>query len=107
MGVEVVPLKHGSSQKTISSNIKEMIDSGHPKDQAVAAALHNADHGEGSLTVPDGWSVAGNPAAYGEISGKGVGGTSVGGNRPGFGRKTGDDDKQSPTDYPSEGYGAT
>lgn len=84
-----------------------MIDSGHPKDQAIAASLHNADHGEGSLTVPDGWSVAGNRAAYGEISGKGVGGTNVSGNRPGFGRKTGDDDKQAQTDYPSEDYGAT
>lgn len=103
-----MPLKKGSSQKTISHNIKEMIDSGHPKDQAVAAALRQSrSHSEPGLTVPDGWSVAGNPAAYGEISGKGVGGTNVSGNKPGFGRKTGDDDKQAHTDYPSEDYGAT
>lgn len=36
------PLKRGSSQKTISSNIKEMIKAGHPKSQAVAAAMHMA-----------------------------------------------------------------
>ena len=38
-----MPLKAGSSQKTVSSNIKEMQNSGHPHAQAVAAALHNAD----------------------------------------------------------------
>jgi len=37
-----MPLKRGSSQKTISSNISEMIASGHPKDQAIAAALSTA-----------------------------------------------------------------
>jgi hypothetical protein len=35
-------LKRGSSQATISSNIREMIASGHPRDQAVAAALSTA-----------------------------------------------------------------
>ena len=34
-----MPLKRGSSQATISSNIREMISSGHPRDQAIAAAL--------------------------------------------------------------------
>ena len=37
-----MPLKEGSSKKTISYNIKEMITSGHPKKQAVAAALSQA-----------------------------------------------------------------
>ena len=37
-----MPLHHGSSQKTISTNISEMIHAGHPKDQAIAAALHTA-----------------------------------------------------------------
>jgi hypothetical protein len=37
-----MPLKKGKSQETISSNIKEMIHAGHPKDQAVAAALSTA-----------------------------------------------------------------
>jgi len=37
-----VPLKRGSSQAIVSENIREMIKSGHPKDQAVAAALSQA-----------------------------------------------------------------
>jgi len=42
-----MPLKEGKSQKTIAHNIREMEASGHPHDQAVAAALHNADYAEG------------------------------------------------------------
>lgn len=40
-----MPLKHGSSQETVSSNISEMMDAGHPQDQAVAAALRTAREG--------------------------------------------------------------
>lgn len=37
-----MPLKKGKSRKVISENIKEMEASGHPKKQAIAAALNNA-----------------------------------------------------------------
>lgn len=37
-----MPLHPGKSKSVVSQNIKEMIASGHPKDQAVAASLSNA-----------------------------------------------------------------
>jgi len=37
-----MPLSKGSSKKTISHNIAEMINAGHPQDQAIAAALSTA-----------------------------------------------------------------
>ena len=37
-----MPLKRGSSQATISSNIREMIHAGHPREQAIAAAMNTA-----------------------------------------------------------------
>lgn len=37
-----MPLKSGSSRKTISTNIREMMHSGYPQRQAIAASLSNA-----------------------------------------------------------------
>lgn len=37
-----MPLIKGKSKKTISSNIEEMIESGHNKKQAIAASLNEA-----------------------------------------------------------------
>ena len=59
-----MPLKSGSSQKTISSNISEMISAGHPRDQAIAAALSTArkvakaDGGDVRQTRGEGGEVA-------------------------------------------------
>ena len=38
-----MPLKSGKSDRVISQNIKEMIRAGHPKAQAVAAAMRMAN----------------------------------------------------------------
>lgn len=54
-----MPLQSGSSKATVSNNISEMVQSGHPQKQAVAASLSNArqtakdagnpNHGKGGL----------------------------------------------------------
>lgn len=49
-----MPLARGKSQATISSNVREMIDAGHPRDVAIAAALNTArkSRAEGGGTFP-------------------------------------------------------
>ena len=37
-----MPLAKGKSKKVISSNIREMMEAGHPQAQAVAASLNEA-----------------------------------------------------------------
>lgn len=37
-----MPLKKGKSKKTVSKNIKEMMNSGYPQKQAIAASLNQA-----------------------------------------------------------------
>jgi hypothetical protein len=37
-----MPLKKGKSKKTIGENIKEMEESGHPRNQSIAASLNEA-----------------------------------------------------------------
>lgn len=37
-----MPLKAGSDKATISGNIREMVEAGHPQKQAVAAAMRKA-----------------------------------------------------------------
>ena len=47
-----MPLTPGKSTKVVSSNIKEMINSGHKKSQAVAAALSEARKSGANIPKP-------------------------------------------------------
>ena len=44
-----MPLKSGSSKKTIGSNISELMHSGRPQKQAIAIAMSNAGKSRKSL----------------------------------------------------------
>ncbi len=49
-----MPLKKGKSKSIIGENIKEMIRSGHPQKQAVAASLANARKSGKQFNLPMG-----------------------------------------------------
>ena len=49
-----MPLKSGKSKKIVSENIKELIDSGRSKNQAIAIALNNTKKKENKMKLDKG-----------------------------------------------------
>jgi hypothetical protein len=47
-----MPLKKGTSPKVVSHNIAEMIKAGHPRSQAIAAAMREKRDSGGSASQP-------------------------------------------------------
>ena len=47
-----MPLTKGKSKKVVSQNIREMVKSGHPQKQAVAAALSTARRSGAKIPKP-------------------------------------------------------
>ena len=68
-----MPLKTGSSRETISSNIREMIESGHPRQQAIAAALSTARRSAkadgGAVAIAQPWYARADGGHVGPLSG--------------------------------------
>ena len=58
-----MPLLKGKSQATISANIREMVESGHPVKQAAAAAYREAGEDNAPMVTA---ANAGIPAGFGE-----------------------------------------
>ena len=52
-----MPLSKGTSKETISQNIREMKESGHSKDQSVAAALDTARRSGADIPKPKQYGV--------------------------------------------------
>jgi len=42
-----MPLKKGKSQRVVKQNIREMVNAGHPRKQAIAAAMRQAGKSRG------------------------------------------------------------
>lgn len=59
-----MPLKKGKSRETIGENIKEMEEAGHPKKQAVAAALNTARKSGAKISKPHRGSHEPRPGAH-------------------------------------------
>lgn len=47
-----MPLKQGTSRKTISHNIEEMMNAGHPRNQSIAASLNEARESGARIPKP-------------------------------------------------------